>query len=238
MSKKTITPITKKEFVTTEGQHWYPSPSDPEVFYPSVTTVLSVFPKGEGFNRYLANSQSWESSQEILKAAGKRGTNVHEGTELLEQGETLDRVNYTLEEWGMLEDFVNWHHTYNPECEMMEQSIVSDTFKTGGTIDRVYIIDGLRTIFDIKTSTAIHDNYWVQVAQYALMYEEKTGNKIEQTAILRLGSKHKCGYEYVVKSRDEWEKDVHLFNICLDLWNYINPNAKPKVIEVPERLKL
>lgn len=238
MKKKKEDDKIKREFVTVNNEHWYPSPSLPEVFYPSVTTILSVFPKGEGFSRYLANAQSWESSQEILKAAGKRGTNVHSGTEDLEKGATLDRVNYTLEEWKMLEDFVNWHHTFHPICEAMEAGVVSDAYKTGGTIDRVYMIDGVRTIFDIKTSTAIHENYWVQVAQYALMYEEKTGLPIGQTAILRLGSKHKCGYEYSTRDREEWVRDSVMFGICHEMWDYTNPNAKPKVIEVPEKLKI
>ena len=235
---KVVEPQVKREFVEAQGQHWYPSPTLPDIFYPSVTTILSVFPKGEGFNKYLANSQSYETSQAILKAAGQRGTNVHKGTEFLEQGATLLRENYTLEEWEMLEDFVNWHHAYNPELEVMEYGVVSDEYKTGGTIDRVYTIDGLRTLFDIKTSTAIHDNYWVQVAEYALMYEDKTTHRIDQTAILRLGSKHKCGYEFLVRDIEEWHKDATLFPVCHTLWNHINPNAAPKIVEVPKLLKL
>ncbi|WP_230677635.1 hypothetical protein, partial [Streptococcus pneumoniae] len=75
-------------------------------FYPSVTTILSVFPKSVGFNKYLTAQTNWESSQEILKAAGQRGTNVHKATERLESMETLVRPDFSVQEWQMLEGFV------------------------------------------------------------------------------------------------------------------------------------
>lgn len=226
------------EFITIENQHWYPSPTKKDIWYPSVTTILSCFPKGKGFEMYLANQQSYEASQEILKEAGKRGTIVHQATELLENGDMLLRENYTLEQWKMLESFVSWHKTYNPGIYAIEKSVVSDKLKTGGTIDRVYNIGGLRTLLDIKTSSAIHDNYWLQVSVYVKLWEEKEKDKIDQVAILRLGSRHKCGYEYQIHTREQIEEDFKAFKSIQNIWNYINPNAKPKIEVVPDTLSL
>ncbi len=229
------------EFITSENSHWYASRTKKDVYYPSVTTILGgAFPKGPGFDRYLANQQSYETSQEILKAAGLRGTNVHSGTELLEQGNVLLRESYTLEEWKHLETFVKWHKKYHPELIALEQSVVSDTLKTGGTIDRIYMIDGVRTLLDIKTSSAIHPNYWVQVAAYVMLWEEDhpTEPRIEQVAILRTGSRHKDGYEFVIEDRDTIDKNFQIFQCTQMIWTHLNPKAKPAIVEVPDTLSL
>jgi len=230
---------TKKEFITSNDEHWYPSPSKKEVWYPSVTTIIgATFPKGVGFQKYLANLSSYEESQTILKDAGRRGTNVHEGTELLERGETLHRDNYTLEEWQMLEGFVKWWKKYQPEVLAVERSLCSDKLKTGGTIDRVYIINGVLTILDIKTSSAIHDNYWAQTAAYDALWFEHEKQRVEQTAILRLAPKRKEGYEYVCHSRKEIDKDFKVFKSVYTVWEYLNPKAGPKLLDVPTELSL
>src|SRR3990167_10384519 len=136
--KRTKKQTIATEMVTSESEHWYSSPTRPDVWYPSVTTILSVFPKGVGFNKYLTAQTSWESSQEALKKAGQRGTNVHQATELLDRGFTLSREGYSLEEWQMLIGFVNWYKIYKPKLLFMEKRVVSDNIGTGGTIDRIY----------------------------------------------------------------------------------------------------
>jgi hypothetical protein len=229
----------KTEFVTSENEHWYPSKTKANVWYPSVTTIIGdSFPKGIGFQKYLANQESYESSQDILKAAGKRGTNVHEATEVLERGHILYRDNFTLEEWTMLQGFVAWHKKYNPRPIHIERGWVSDQLETGGTIDRVYDIQGDIVVLDIKTSSAVHQNYFCQVAVYDRLLTEHTTLVADYTAILRLAPKKKDGYEYVLRDRDEIEEDFAVFQSVQKIWKYRNPKAKPKIIEVPTTLSL
>ena len=226
------------EFLTSDSQHWYKSPTL-DIYYPSATTILSVFPKGVGFNKYLTAQTSWESSQESLKEAGKRGTNVHKGSEILEMGGTLQRGIYTVQEWQMLIGFVAWHQKHKPTLEHIEEGLVSDKLKTGGTPDRVYKIDGVRVLWDLKTSGAIYDNYWAQVAIYAELYEEKhKGKKVDNVAILRVTDRKKSGYEYVTRTRKEWKQDLKIFKATQMLWNYTNPKAQPKLLELPDQLSL
>lgn len=228
------------EFVETSGQHWYPSGTKKGVFYASVTTILGAcFPKGKGFEMYLANQESYEKSQEILKAAGTRGTNVHAGSELLESGKTLVRESYTLEEWQMLEGFVKWHRKYKPIAEAVEEGVVSDELRTGGTIDRVYMIEGYRVLLDLKTSSAIHPNYWAQTSVYVKLWEERHPDKpIHCTAILRPTTRRKDGYEYAIHTREQVEEDFKVFTAAQDMWDYLFPDAKPKIVEIPETLSL
>lgn len=232
---KTLT--SKVEVVESSGEHWYKSPKK-DIYHPSVTTYLSIWPRGVGFERYLANAQSWESTQETLKNAGKRGTRVHEATQLLEEGLELQRETYTLDEWQLLMAFVKWHHEFAPKVVFIEKSLVSDKLKTGGTCDRIYEIGGATTLLDIKTSSAIHENYYVQVAVYAKLAELELKIPIEQTAILRLTDRRKDGYEFKVRNKEEWHNDFKLFKPIQELWNHINPDAQPKILEVPTTLKL
>jgi hypothetical protein len=233
-----------KTFTTIGDEHWYPSKAIEDKWYPSVTTILKAYPKGVGFERYLANQESYEASQVILKAAGSRGTNVHDATELLEAGQTLLRTNYTDEEWKMLIGFTNFHKDMNPEIIMSEQSIVSDNFMTGGTIDRVYKIDGEYVLLDFKTSKAIHKNYWLQVSIYFQLFMESrhllglehiTPTK---TAILRLAPGKKAGYEYVTHDIDELMEDYMAFSSLYSVWRYDNPDAKPKFDTLPDVIAL
>lgn len=233
-----------KTFTTIGDEHWYPSRALPDTWYPSVTTILKAYPKGVGFERYLANQESYESSREILKAAGSRGTNVHDGTELLEQGLTLSRSSYTDEEWKMLLGFKSFHNDIAPKVMMTERSFVSDVLQTGGTIDRVYMIDGEYVLLDFKTSKAIHNNYWLQIAVYYHLYMELKdsigmGDIVpKRTAILRLAPGKKSGYELVYHDMEQITADYEAFQALYKVWKYDNPKAKPQFDTLPDTLDL
>jgi len=232
--------MNKTEFITVDGEHWYPSPSQEGVYYPSVTTILQNFPKGVGFDKYLASQESYDASREILNRAGQRGTNVHDATELLEKGIALSKESYTLEEWQMLIGFCKWYEKTCPEIVAIEEAICSDTLHTGGKIDRVYMIDGVRTLLDLKTSGKIYENYWLQVGEYARLWNEKHPDQlIEQTAILRLSDGKADGYEIKFHDFGQILEDAMTFDSLQQLWFYLNRNKTgPKIIEVPTELKL
>jgi len=229
-----------------KNEHWYESPKKKGVYYPSVTYVTGFLPKGQFFERYLAEQGSYEEAQKILKEAGERGTRVHEASEVLDRGGVISYENSGLtdEEYQLLSFYVEWHKKYKPEIIHVELKLISDKHKLGGTSDRIYIIgviDGLRTLLDLKTSkSAIFDSHWLQVSAYADMYEWLKKEKIDQVAILRLTSKRKDGYEYIVRDRAEWQADYKQFKRTYDTMVYLNKGKPlvPKIIEVPETLSL
>lgn len=226
-----------------QDAHWYASPSNPEIYYPSVTAVTSYLPKGKFFERYLADQESFEDAQRILKEAGARGTRVHDATEVLDRGGTIpyNGSGLTDEEYQLMTFYIAWHKKYKPQIIHVEIPVVSDKHKLGGKIDRIYKIDGKNVLLDIKTSkSAIYDSHWIQVAAYSDMYEFLFNEKIDYVAILRLTSKRKEGFEYVVRSRKEWKEDYKQFKKTYDTMMYLNDNKlpKPKFIEVPEVLSL
>lgn len=226
------------EVITENSLHWYPSKKKKGVYWPSITSILSIYPKGIGFNRYLTEQSSWQSAQEQLEEAGARGTAVHRATEMLEQGLTLKQESYPVDQWQMLMGFVNWYNEYSPKIIASELKLVSDKLKTGGTIDRIYEIGGKNILLDIKTSKKIYNNYWVQVAAYEkLLLENKSFPKIDGLSILRLTPLRKCCYEYIVI--ESWKELWELFQSCQRIWQYENgKDSGPKIISLPKELKL
>lgn len=227
-----------------QDSHWYWSVKK-KCWYPSVTTVTSYLPKGKFFEKYLAEQDSYEDAKRILKEAGDRGTHCHQASEVLDKGGELKYglCGLTDNEYKLMIGYVNWHKKYQPEIlqDKIELPLISDKMKLGGTADRIYNIDGKLTLFDLKTSkSAIYDSHWIQVACYSEMYEELYKTQIDQVAILRLTPKRKEGYEYVVRSREQWKKDYKQFKNTYETMVYLNggKDFKPSIIEVPEILTL
>ncbi len=225
--------------VLANDEHWYESPTQPGVWYPSVTTKLDAYPKDKGFEMYLANAESYAATQEKMNKAGERGTRVHKATEILDEGGSLSRENFAKDEWLMLMQFCEWHKEYNPKVIAIEQRLVSDRLRLGGTLDRVYEIDGKVVLLDIKTSNKLLDKYWCQNVLYKHMWEEDhTRPRIDETAVLRLGARTKLGYEYKTHFSMEMIEDFRKALLVTGLWDMLNEDPKPKFIDIPNILTL
>ncbi len=88
------------------------------------------------------------------------------------------------------------------------------------------MIDDKKVLVDFKTSSGIYDCYWAQVMAYAVAWNEMGESPIDCVGILRLGSKHKAGYEYQqIDLDDEWFED---FLACYRLWKRENPKFDGK----------
>lgn len=133
-------------------ERFYQSDKDPDKYYPSVTTILEVFPKGYGYDEWL-RSVGFNSS-EILRKAGEQGSNIHAMIDQYLGGTMIKWVNedesmrYTLIEWQMFSKFVEFWTKWKPETYVHEFSLVSDKLGFGGTIDfigkigkHIYLID-------------------------------------------------------------------------------------------------
>ena len=160
---------------------------------PSVTTVLEAYPKPYALLQWM--KEQGHKTDEIIAAAGRRGTSVHNMTEAYDRGEEVTlfdsegRPNCTLEEWGMFERYVEFCEVAHPEWEEIESRYIGEHY--AGTIDRVGHIPGVgRVILDIKTSNGIYDTYWMQTAAYRSLYDTASpGDRSDGCAILWLNAK-------------------------------------------------
>ena len=70
-----------------------------------------------------------------------------------------------------------------------ECGLYSNKYRVAGRVDCIAEYDGVLSIIDFKTSRGkrkdnYNENYYIQASAYAEMFEEMTGEKVEQIAIL------------------------------------------------------
>jgi len=166
--------------VNKNGQRFY---STPEGHYPSVTTVTG-----------------WEKRQFFAKW---RAENPKESRRVLDRGNKLhnlieDYINNRVDDktTGGLNPFIlDLFILLKPELDKInnvyaqEVPLWSSTLELAGRVDCVGEYDGKLSIIDFKGSTRIKrkediQNYFMQATAYAIMWQEMTGQKIDNIAIL------------------------------------------------------
>ena len=216
-------------------------------YYPSVTTVLDAYPKGKRFEQWLKDSGS--SADDIVERAAQHGTNVHGAVERLLKGENVNWIDYTLDEWKMILRFNDFYNQCSPEIIGVEVNLVSTTLGVGGTIDLICMIGGERWMIDNKTSGQIYDNHYVQLATYAMMWNESFPNeRIDRIGCLHLRAltkgpsrdgKNIQGAGWKIDEPTESPSELfEIFKHVKVLWHRLNPHEKPMNQVMPASIKL
>jgi len=212
-------------------------------YYPSITYVLSCYPKGKHFEDWL--KRVGYNADYIVQKAGEEGTQVHEMIESYLNGEELNFLNssgypqYDPNIWQMFLKFVEWWEEYNPTLIETEVHLFSDELKVAGTCDLVCEIEDELWIIDFKTSNSLQTTYDLQTAIYGKCYEECFGKKADRHGILWLkSSKRKPakgkmqgkGWEMYESNRTQ-EENLDIFNTVKKLFDLENPSHSPSFTE-------
>lgn len=157
--------------------------------YPGITTILNKT-KSE---KNKASLNRWRSEQGeqvadyIFKNAGIIGRQVHKLNENYLNMIDIDE-NFQLLSYAHHNNFKPYLDKIDNICGI-EKRLYSDALKIGGTADCVAEYDGVLSIIDYKskrskqTKSYMHD-YYLQTTAYALMWFERTKQKIPQVVIL------------------------------------------------------
>lgn len=216
-------------------------------YFPSVTTVLDAYPKGKRFEQWLKDVGN--EADDIVDRAATQGSNVHDAVERLLKGENIDFINYTMDEWKMILRFYEFHETHKPIIEAIEYNMVSKLVGCGGTIDMVCKINGERWLLDTKTAGDIYDNHFVQIATYAVMWNEAfPDQRIERIGCLHLRARTKGpsrdgkniqGGGWKIEEPVESPAELYeIFKHVKALWHRLNPNGRPLNLVMPKSIKL
>ncbi len=231
-----------ERFYTIDGIH----------FYPSVTTVLEVLPKGAGYYQWLKDVGN--NADIVMRRAAESGSKVHGAIEQYLQGRELRWADkkghtiYSLEEWQMINRFVEFWQSYRPKLLAVEFNMISDKFLLGGTLDIICYINNELWIIDTKTSNQVYDSHALQLAAYAMMWNDSHEEKVKRIGVMHLKSqsrgKDKTGKKIQGEGwrLHEFEEPLNsLWDTFCDLrriWDRQNHNYKPKNLSLPDRLKL
>jgi hypothetical protein len=242
-------------------ERFYQSHKDDALFYPSVTTVLNVYPKGIGFTQWL--KQVGFNADHIVKEAGEIGSKIHHAIENHLKGIEIHWINedgshnFTLREWQMLMSFKDFMTIHTPELLGVEVEIVSDTLRIGGTIDMPCVINGETWLIDHKTSNAIHRTHELQLCAYAHMWNEvhpdqpidrvgvmwlkaktrgidKTGKKLQGKGWQVVEFTRKDADGKLLKGKQAIDAGFALYNHTRAIWDEENPKYTPKNLEYPD----
>lgn len=132
---------------------------------------------------------------DLLQQAGEEGTNVHNATELIDQGVTLYQKDYSEVEWICINRYKNFHDRYIKTGEIQyietEQTLYSKPLGYAGTIDRYCESDGEYFIIDFKTSNNIYLDHWIQQGAYWMLKSNELGESCGSVRLLHLKSSHR-----------------------------------------------
>ena len=192
-----------QDITSSSGDRVYQTPEGK--LYPSVTTVLSAHTK-KGILEWRERVGEEEANR-IGGRAAVRGTAVHSLIEKYLQNDPNCRDDFLPHVVQSLENLKPLLDKHVTKVYAQEVPLYSDHLQLAGTCDAVVEWDGVPTIVDWKTSRrpkkkANIGNYFMQLAAYAVMWEERTGMAINQTRIVMdVDDFHPVMYK---ETRDAW----------------------------------
>lgn len=230
-----------------------------KTFFPSVTTILEIYPKGFGFDQWLKDVGN--NASQIADRAAEIGSKVHALTEQLNMGIQLTWADengnalHSKQEWEMILRYADFWKKCSPKLIANEKSFCSPDLGFGGTIDRVVMIGGKRYMIDIKTSNYLHTSHELQLSAYATMWNEfNPHNPIEETAILWLKPSIRTenidlekGIYQGISDAGAWQlktfkrhySDAYkIFQHTHAIWKEENPTYKPANKVLPDVIML
>lgn len=217
--------------------------NDQNQFVPSVSTILEAYPKGPEFYKWL--KETGEDSDRIRDAAGDKGSNVHHMTEQYDKGlqvSLLDesgKQTWSVQEWAMMARYAEFRQQVwsSMEINQIEMNVVDFDLGYAGTLDRLVNLKGKKMILDIKTSNAVYQSYWLQLAAYKALFEKQSGIAVDGVGIVWLNAKTRGtqpnkiqGNGWQLLTKDDTSDDMDLFNATRKLWLAQNKNVVPREI--------
>jgi hypothetical protein len=221
-----------------------------EEYYPSVTSVLNYFPKNQFFHSWLKDVG--HNSEIIANKAAGEGTQTHNAIERFINGEEIGWIDefgnarYSLEVWKMILKFADFWNTYKPELVAAEYHVFSDVSKYAGTVDLVVRINKKLWLIDTKTSNSLHTAHNLQLAAYAMAWNETHTEPIEETGILWLKASTRGegkgeniqGKGWQLKQIGDVLTNFRMFQNIYEIFKLENPNYRPMTESLPTTIKI
>ncbi len=176
--------ITKIKQININGVRHYDTPDGALI---SITSLMKNFTP-EGILEWRKKVGA-EVANEVMKAATDRGSKVHK---IIESCLSNKPENDLVGNYGELP--ARLFNQMIPALDKinmirdLEKGLYSTQLGIAGTVDCVAEYEGKLSIIDFKTARRkwdeINETYLVQATFYSIAWEERTGEKVDQIAIL------------------------------------------------------
>ena len=174
---------------THKGMRFYETPDGNK--YPSITTVLGKQPgKQKGLQAWRQRIGE-EQARIVSGKAARRGTAFHNICEDYLNG--MEDITHHKEKnflaWCMFGEMKSHLDEKINKVVLQEQSMYSPKYKVAGRCDFIGVYKDTLAVVDFKTTTTPKkeewiEDYFIQCSAYASMYEEHTGETIEDIVIM------------------------------------------------------
>ena len=219
-------------------------------YYPSVTSVLNYFPKNQFFHSWLKDVG--HNSDIIARKAADEGTQVHNAIESFLSGNEIQwldeygTVKYSLDVWKMILKFADFWNTHKPELVAAEYHLFSDEHEYAGTADLIVRMNNKLWLLDTKTSNSLHTSYGLQLAAYAIAWNETHTEHIEETGVLWLKASTRGegkgdaiqGKGWQLKHYGDIATNFTMFKNIYEIYKLENPDFKPYTEILPTSIKI
>lgn len=194
-----------EQYTAPDGTRVYNTPDGQR--YPSVTTMLGWHGRDK--------IQSWrdqvghEQANTIARVAASRGTGLHLATEqYLNNQQPVIRSLLVQEMFGKFRPYLDRINNIH----VQETPLFSNHLRLAGTVDCIAEWDGRLAIIDFKTSTREKkkewiDNYFMQCAAYAIMYEELAFIPVPRIVVL-IAVEEDNTVQVFEERRDNWTQQL------------------------------
>ena len=166
------------------GKRHYETPSGTFI---SITTLLSS-QTPEGILEWR-KSVGEDVANYVMRTAASRGSRVHDMIESYLSNKPLGNLttDYGVLAAGLFNLMVPILDRID-KIRVLEKGIYSERLGIAGRTDCIAEFDGKLSTIDFKTASKqrdeINENYLIQATFYSLAWEELTGQKIDQIAII------------------------------------------------------
>jgi genome maintenance exonuclease 1 len=114
--------------------------------------------------------------------------------------------------------FLGWEKKHDVKYHLSEQKVMSLQYQYAGTLDVEATVDGKRCVTDLKTSSAIYPEHFLQTASYIQARREETGYDYSGSWILRIDKESGI---YEEQFSDRYIDDFDTFLHCLRIYHWI-----------------
>ena len=175
----------------------------------TIPNVTSILEKAGLVDFSMVNPEKLKRAQDFGKA-------VHLACHLYDK-HNLDMGSLDPALKPYLEDWIKWKKDSGFLIDSSEKIVYSKIYNYAGTYDRVGLLDGVRTLIDIKTGTTLPKTIALQIAAYMGAANEgrKMADKIKRRlSIWLLGDGQARPAEYKERT------DFRVFTSCLNIMNW------------------
>lgn len=149
---------------------------------------------------------------------GDVGTNVHKVIEKWIKAQ-IKKKNWELpkgtteEARVMIENFINWAQEYKVNFLYSEKKVHSEAHWYGGIVDFVCEIDGKQYVGDIKTSSGIFPEHFLQMGAYDICLQEMGYKKADGYIIVNLQKSGKIRVKKFTDIKKFQDAYLHALNL-------------------------